>query len=43
MDGTGSSIAKSGRDPAVAQEVKVTGSVSHGRTCLAGLNDDPNC
>lgn len=43
LAGCGAWIATSGTDASVAYEVEVTGTVAHGCSCLAGLNDDPVC
>lgn len=43
LSGSGQWIATSGSDARTAYELDVTGSIAHGCTCLAGLNNDPVC
>ena len=40
---SGQWIATSGSEHGTAYELDVTGSIAHGCSCLAGLNDDPVC
>jgi hypothetical protein len=43
LAGSGAWVATSGSNAGTAYELAVTGTVAHGCSCLAGLNDDPVC